>query len=127
MKENPITVNKKALKGSTDSTIQYFKLCSEVVMRDIVGDTVLVPVGAKSLEWKGLFTLNESGAFICEQLKEEKSEEELLKALLDTFDVNIEEAKYDLHSFITSAKKYNILEISQKNNNDIHTHLRRDE
>lgn len=40
------------------------KIRHEYVMRQIAGETILVPVGKTPLEQNGLLALNESGAFL---------------------------------------------------------------
>jgi len=54
------------------------------------------------LESKFYYSLNPTGSFIWKQLeeKEEMTEENLLEAVLDNFEVDAEEAKKDLEEFI---------------------------
>jgi len=54
------------------------------------------------LESKFYYSLNPTGSFIWKQLeeKEELTEENLLEAVLDNFEVDAEEAKKDLEEFI---------------------------
>ena len=54
------------------------------------------------LESKFYYSLNPTGSFIWKQLeeKEEMTEENLLEAVVDNFEVDAEEAKKDLEEFI---------------------------
>lgn len=86
------------------------KLKYEFSIREIAGENILVPLGEGALAIAGLITTNEVGAFICEQLKEEITKEQLLKAVLEEFEIGEEEAKEDLEQFLDQARKYGMLE-----------------
>ena len=55
------------------------------------------------------FTVNSTGLFILRKLKEDKSEEEILKGLLDEFNVSKEVAERDLIDFLEKLKSYKII------------------
>jgi PqqD family protein of HPr-rel-A system len=50
------------------------------------------------------FMLNETGLFILERLREEKSDEEIQDSLVDTFEVTVEEAERDFSDFQSRLK-----------------------
>jgi PqqD family protein of HPr-rel-A system len=50
------------------------------------------------------FMLNETGLFILERLREEKSDEEIQDSLVETFEVTVEEAERDMSDFQTRLK-----------------------
>jgi PqqD family protein of HPr-rel-A system len=56
------------------------------------------------------YTVNSTGLFIIEKLKEGKSEEEILKLLLQEFDVSEEEARRDLIDFLEQLRLYGLVE-----------------
>ena len=55
------------------------------------------------------FTVNRTGLFIINRLKEGKKEEEILQGLLDEFNVSKEVAERDLIDFLEKLKSYRII------------------
>ena len=76
------------------------KLKSTIILRKIAGETILVPVGEDAVRVNGLITVNEVGALICEQLKEERTVDALVAAVTAQFDVDAQTARTDIASFI---------------------------
>lgn len=85
------------------------KIKKELVKRDIAGDTILVPVGKTVYDSNGLFILNELGGFLWDRLETANSEEELLEAILDEYEVTEETAKKDLRVFLDKLRELGIL------------------
>lgn len=85
------------------------KIKKELVKRDIAGDTILVPVGKTVYDSNGLFILNELGSFLWDRLEEARSEEELLSAILNEYEVTEDVAARDLHTFLDSLRNLGIL------------------
>ncbi len=56
------------------------------------------------------YTVNKTGLFIIKLLKEGKSEEEIVKALSEKFDVSEEDARRDLVDFMEQLRLYGLLE-----------------
>ena len=52
------------------------------------------------MDFNGMITVNETGAFLWEKLSEEITEEALLAAMLDEYEVDEETAKADIAEFI---------------------------
>lgn len=86
------------------------KIKKELVKRDIAGDVVLVPVGTTVYESNGLFILNDVGAFLWDRLETAESEEELLTALLEEYEVTEDTARKDVQEFLLKLRKLGILE-----------------
>ena len=85
------------------------KINSEYVMREIAGDTILIPIGDTINNFNGLVILNELAKFIWEKMPQAKDEEELLNYILDEYEVEREVAKADLDEFLEMLKKENII------------------
>lgn len=85
------------------------KIKKELVKREIAGDTVLVPVGKSVYESNGLFVLNEAGAFLWERLELAESEEELLAAVLEEYEVTEDVARQDVREFLKKLLEMGIL------------------
>lgn len=56
------------------------------------------------------FLLNETAKFILQKINDGLAEQEVLKVLLNEFDVSSIEAEKDLHEFITQLKIYGLIE-----------------
>ena len=85
------------------------KLDKEYVLRQIGDDYVIVPVGKAALDFNGMITVNETGAFLWEQLVKGTSKEGLLQTLIETYEVTQEEAERDIDEFLDVLYKNNIL------------------
>ena len=81
----------------------------ELIKREIAGDTILVPVGSGVYDSNGLFALNELGDFIWDLLPEADTEEDILKAILEEYEVCREQAQKDLREFLDKLKQLNII------------------
>ena len=64
------------------------KVEKEFVLREIAGDYVIIPTGQTVLYFNGLITVNEIGAFLWNLLQDEVTVEDLVKAVLDEYDVD---------------------------------------
>lgn len=86
------------------------KIKNGYLLREIAGTYVVVPLGERVIEFKGMMTLNGTGKFIWEALKNEISVDELLKLILDTYEIDSETAKSDLEEFLKNARKNGVLD-----------------
>ena len=86
------------------------KLKCEFILREIAGETMLIPVGQTALDYNGLICLNSVGAEIWKGLQQEKSEEEILADILEQFDVTQQVAQTDLKAFLDQLREKDFLE-----------------
>lgn len=63
------------------------KLKDGFILRDVAGQTVVLPSG-EEMDLNMMITLNDTGKFLWELLEAEKSEAELVSALLSEYDVD---------------------------------------
>ena len=85
------------------------KLKMDFILRDIVGETVLVPINESTSSFNGLITVNELGKFIWENIESSNDEDELLQRILDEYEVDREVAKADLDEFLGKLKAVDII------------------
>ena len=81
----------------------------DFVLRDIAGDLLLIPAGKAALDLNGMLTLNEVGGEIWRLLPEVKDEEELVRRLLELYEVEEAELRKDVADFLDSLRKLGIL------------------
>lgn len=86
------------------------KICGEYILREVVGEYVLVPVGETALAFNGIISLNEVGACIWKQLEKNSTREEILAQILEEFEVSGEEAAQDLEEFLNMLQEKKLLE-----------------
>ena len=82
----------------------------QFILREIAGDYIIIPTGNTILEFNGLITVNEVGAFLWNKLQQEITFEELTAAVLDEYDVTKEEAEKDIQEFLEQLAKGGILD-----------------
>ena len=78
-------------------------------VREIVGEYVMIPMGRGALEFSGMISTSETGAFLVEALKHDVTREELLNKVLENYDVDEQTAAADLDEFLGLLRKLNIL------------------
>ena len=83
-----------------------------MVLREIAGESLLIPVGQTALKIHGMITLSESGLLLWKRLQTECTEEELVEALLTEYQVDRETASADVKAFIRQMQEVGILEES---------------
>lgn len=54
------------------------------------------------------FSVNETGVFIIQKMKEGKNEESILKNLMDEYDLDTYTAERDLNDFLSMLKSYQL-------------------
>jgi hypothetical protein len=80
-----------------------------VVARKTGEEYVLIPVSNNIADMDSLYTLNESGAFLWEQIDGKKSAGDLISALMNEYDVDYETALSDVTGFLDNLKKYLVI------------------
>lgn len=86
------------------------KIKEGFLLREIADCHIVVPVGSRVIDFKGLMTLNNSGYFIWNQLIKGNTYDNLLDSILQEYDVDIDTAKKDLDEFIGKARESGVLE-----------------
>ena len=87
----------------------HMKFKKEFMLREIVGETILIPMGDSNNHFNGIITINELGKFIWENLESSKDEEELLHKILEEYEVEEKEAKEDLDEFLDKLRQVDII------------------
>jgi hypothetical protein len=80
-----------------------------VVTRKTGNEYVLVPITNNIADMHSVYTLNETGAFIWEQINGKRTVEEIIVALTAEYDIDSKSAETDVFSFIDNMSKYLII------------------
>lgn len=86
------------------------KVQKEFVLREIAGDYVIIPTGNTVLTFNGLITVNEVGADLWKMLQSEVTFDDLLKGILEIYDVDEETAREDIQEFLDTLIEGKILD-----------------
>lgn len=86
------------------------KIKSDYLLRKVADSYVVVPVGKATVDFNGMINLNETGAFLWQQLQKGADEETLLKAMLKEYEVDEETAAEGLGSFLNKLREADLLE-----------------
>ena len=86
------------------------KIKKEFVLRNIVGEYVLVPVGETAQELNGLVTLSETAKFIWDNLEKVNSIEEMVDVVLEEYEIDRETATEDVREFIEKLESAGFVE-----------------
>ncbi len=79
------------------------------MLKKILDDYIVVPTGDNIVDFAVAVSLNESGAFLWEQLSKEKTIFELADALAAEYNVSSEEVIGDVAEFAELLKTHNFL------------------
>lgn len=85
------------------------QLKNNYVIREIMGETILVPVGDHLLEFNGLITLNELGVFILNAIPDAEDEDQIVDKILEEYDVDRDTAKADVIEFLNKLREISII------------------
>lgn len=86
------------------------KIKDGFMLREIAGTWVVVPLGARVVEFNGLISLNETSALIWEMIEKSASKEEIVKKIISEYDIDEETAKNDMNDFIQTAIEKGLVE-----------------
>lgn len=74
----------------------------DFILRSVADTKLLVPVGAAAVQFAGMVTVNDTSAWLWEQLRTEQTPETLVSAMLTRYDVDEETARRDVEQFVAS-------------------------
>ena len=80
------------------------------VLRNVVGEYMLMPTGENVSTFKGTVLLNEVSAFVWKKLQSPQTRDDLLQAVLQEFDVDEATAAEDLDALLEKLNGFELLE-----------------
>ena len=85
------------------------KIKDGYMLSNVAGKYIVVPLGSEALDFNGIITTNETGAFLWKCLENDISEKDLLTALLKEYDIDEKMAAEDLSDLINKLKEAELL------------------
>lgn len=87
------------------------KVIKGLEKKEVCGVTVLVPVGEESADFSNLIMLNDTSAFLWQEMtKGDFTAQSLTARLLEEYDVEASVAAADVDNFIAELRKAGLLE-----------------
>lgn len=86
------------------------KLRGEFVVRQVMDNTVAIPVGQTVLRLNGMILLNDVSKIIWDCLEQGTNLESIVKTVTDAFDVSTDEARTDISEFCDKLRNLQLLE-----------------
>lgn len=86
------------------------KIKTGFILRNVANTHIVVPVAQNTLNYKGMLSLNESGAFLWGVLQKGTDKTGLLEALLNEYEVPQEIAAADIEEFLAHVRQIGALE-----------------
>lgn len=75
------------------------KLKENYVLRQVLGSWVVLPIGAATVDFNGMLSLNDSGALLWKRLEQGADREDLADVLTAEYDVSRQQALADVDEF----------------------------
>ena len=91
---------------------QYFTKDSDLVTRNIGGETIIVPVRSNVGDLDSIYNLNEVGTTIWELLDGKTNVSQIAEAIQEEYEVSKEEAEKDAFEFLESLQAAGLIRLS---------------
>lgn len=85
------------------------KIADGFVLKTIADTNVVVPVGSNNVSFRAIISLNDSGAFLWNQLKDETDEDSLVSALTTEYDIDEATARADVKEYVDTMQKAGLI------------------
>lgn len=85
------------------------KVSDEMIVREIAGEHILIPVGQTALKVHGMISLSESGLLLWKELQQDRTEEDLVASILKEYDIDRDTAVQDVRAFLEKIEQLGIL------------------
>lgn len=86
------------------------KIKKGFILRNVAGTHIVVPVSQNILNYRGMLSLNETGAFLWTALEKGTDRQALLELLLEEYDVPRQVAQADMEEFLARVDAIGALE-----------------
>ena len=85
------------------------KIKQGFVAREIAGEYILIPVGETAMQVRGMISLSESAYLIYQRLQEDCEKADLIRAVLNEYEVEQSVAEADVEAFLDQLRQLNLL------------------
>ena len=89
----------------------------EYMIRNIAGQDIIVATGNAAMKYNGLLTVSPTGRFILEHYQEAKDISDLIRMVLDEFEVDADTAARDVVGFTNAMLEKGFIEMDDPEKN----------
>ena len=86
------------------------KIKNGFVLRNVCDVYMVIAIGPRAVEFNGMIKLNDTGAFLWQQLQQERTREELIAAMLEEYEVDEATAANGVDAFIKTLQSHDLLD-----------------
>ena len=86
------------------------KIKEGFITKKVAGDVIDIPAEQALVDFKAIITLNETGAYLWEFLREDTSKEKLLENMLKEYDADEKILSADIDEFLSVLEEKGLLE-----------------
>ncbi len=86
------------------------KIKEGFITKKVAGDVIVIPAEQALVDFKAIITLNETGAYLWELLREDTSKEKLLENMLKEYDADEKILSADIDEFLSVLEEKGLLE-----------------
>lgn len=89
------------------------RIKKDFVLRKVVDTYVVLPIGLATVDFNGMLSLNESGAFLWKALEQGTARKDLVDILMKEYEISADDAQCDVDEFLSALSKAGCLEDDQ--------------
>lgn len=86
------------------------KIKDGFILKDVAGSKIVIATGAERLNFNGVMTFNDVGAYIFNLLDGSNTQEDIAGKIKAEYNVEAEIAERDVETFLNKLRKYNLLD-----------------
>ena len=86
------------------------KLKENLVLREVAGIWVVLPLAEKVLDFNGMLSLNDTGVILWKLLEKGSGREEMANALVEEFEIDFDQALNDVDEYLEVLKSAGCIE-----------------
>ena len=90
-----------------------YKVKDCFMLRDVVGDHVVIARGPAAIEFNGVLVLNESCAIIWKRLQDYTDVSEIAESLCTEYSIEMDRAVKDVNKCISKMLEYELLDMKE--------------
>lgn len=85
------------------------KIKDGFLLKEIAGEYIVVPVGENLVDFSAMIALNETGAFLWDKLKVDKTKKQLINDVLSEYNIDEDTITKDIDEFVEILENKNLL------------------
>lgn len=85
------------------------KIKEGYILKEVAGNFIVVAIGEAALDFNGVITLNETGAFLWDKMSDDITEQSLVDIMMNEYEIDENTAKADVLVFTQKLKEAELL------------------